>query len=191
MKNIVMKRILLFAGATIALAACHNGPQEAQNSATPATQSFFGSTFDPAGAVAEPEMVKMIGDKDSVAVKFSTNIIETCQMAGCWMTVQSSSGYPMWVYMKDHEFSVPKSGAAELKCVVSGIAYHDTLSVEDLKHYAEDANKSQAEIDAITSPLPVLAVDATGVMIENFKPTDEKAHEGEHKHDHSEEEHGH
>jgi hypothetical protein len=184
-----MKKTLLYAAAIVALASCHNGPQQQP---VAATQSFFGSTFDPAGSITEPEMVKLIGDKDSVEVKFSTNIIETCQMAGCWMTVQSSSGYPMWVYMKDHEFSVPKSGAAELKCVVSGIAYHDTLSVEDLKHYAEDANKSQAEIDAITSPLPVLAVDATGVMIENFKPvTEENTEEKQHHEEHGEGEHGH
>ena len=50
--------------------------------------------------------------------------------------------------------------------MVQGEAFYDTLTVPMLKHYAEDAGKSQAEIDAITEPELRLAFTATGVMIE-------------------------
>ena len=56
--------------------------------------------------------------------------------------------------------------AQKARTVVQGEAFYDTLTVPMLKHYAEDAGKSQAEIDAITEPELRLAFTATGVMIE-------------------------
>ena len=53
--------------------------------------------------------------------------------------------------MKDYAFFVPT--ALEGKTVVlEGSAESKTTSVKELQHYAEDAKKSQAEIDAITEP---------------------------------------
>ena len=42
----------------------------------------------------------------------------------------------------------------------------DTLSVETLRHYAEDEGKSQKEILAITEPQITLSLLADGVIIE-------------------------
>ena len=158
------KGLLLFAFAGIFFSF-----QQAQEAIIKKNETFYGEKFDPKGAMSEPEMVNSLAGKDEVEVKFKTKIIETCAKAGCWMTVQSSSNYPMWISMKDHAFGVPLSGASDLNCVVKGIAFHDTLSIQQQKHFAEDAHKSEAEINAITAPLPVIAVQATGVMIENYK----------------------
>jgi Domain of unknown function (DUF4920) len=48
---------------------------------------------------------------------------------------------------------------------ILGKATKKTTSVEELKHYAEDAGKTKAEIDAITAPKTELSVDATGVKV--------------------------
>jgi hypothetical protein len=40
-----------------------------------------------------------------------------------------------------------------------------TTSVAELKHYAEDAKKSQAEIDAIKEPQKEVRVTAKGIVI--------------------------
>ena len=56
-----------------------------------------------------------------------------------------------FVKMKDYAFFVPT--ALEGKTVVmEGSAESKTTSVKELQHYAEDAKKSQAEIDAIKEP---------------------------------------
>jgi hypothetical protein len=60
-------------------------------------------------------------------------------------------------------------GCAKLGCIVNGVVHRDTLSVDILKHFAEDANKSQAEIDAITEPIPCLSVTASGVALKGFE----------------------
>ena len=48
---------------------------------------------------------------------------------------------------------------------MEGVAKLDTVEVDVLKHYAEDAGKSQDEIDAITEPEIKLAFEAVGVKI--------------------------
>jgi hypothetical protein len=40
-----------------------------------------------------------------------------------------------------------------------------TTSVAELKHYAEDAKKTQAEIDAIKEPKKEVRVTAKGIVI--------------------------
>jgi hypothetical protein len=47
------------------------------------------------------------------------------------------------------------------------MAYVDTISVADQKHYLEDANASKEEIDAITEPEINLSFLATGVILSN------------------------
>ena len=42
----------------------------------------------------------------------------------------------------------------------------DTLSVEMLRHYASDAEKTKDEIDRITEPEFVMQFTAEGVLIE-------------------------
>jgi hypothetical protein len=49
--------------------------------------------------------------------------------------------------------------------VVDGYAFIETTSVDILRHYAEDAGKSKAEIEAIKEPLRELSFEAAGVMI--------------------------
>lgn len=187
-----MKTLSILAAGALLLASCQNQPAPQEQQASSSNKSFYGEPFEPTTILKETELPQALAGKTEAEVVFESKIIETCAKAGCWMTVESTSGYPMYVYMKDHGFAVPLNGAANLRCVVKGLAYHDTLSVEHLKHLAEDANKSQAEIDAITSPLPVLAVDATGVMIEGYTPAEAPGtHPEEEGHDHEGHDHQH
>ncbi len=186
-----MKRILFFVFASAMMGGCDHS-SDAKKTA-PATAEFYGEKFDTTGAVAQQAMIAQVTGSDTIPVKFVANIVETCAHAGCWMTVENPGGFPMYVYMKDHAFGVPLSGCANLKCIVSGFAYQDTISVKMLKHFAEDAKKSQAEIDAITEPQLGVAVTATGVMIEGYieKEGEEHHHHDHDGHDHSHDGHGH
>jgi hypothetical protein len=49
--------------------------------------------------------------------------------------------------------------------VLNGKAEKKLVSVDELKHFAEDAKKSQQEIDAITQPEMQVKFMATGVLV--------------------------
>ena len=49
--------------------------------------------------------------------------------------------------------------------VLDGISYTKTTSVSELKHYAEDAKKSQTEIDAIAKPKSEIRLLASGILV--------------------------
>ena len=72
----------------------------------------------------------------------------------------------LFVKFKDYGFFVPTTGLEGKSTIVNGKLSVDTLSVETLRHYAEDGGKSQKEILAITEPQITLSLLADGVIIE-------------------------
>ena len=93
-------------------------------------------------------------------------ITQTCAKKGCWMNVKMTEGDTMMVRFKDYGFFVPKEGAEDLRTVMHGTAKMDTVSVDLLRHYAEDAGKTEDKIMQITEPRFVLEFIADGVLIE-------------------------
>ena len=93
-------------------------------------------------------------------------ITQTCAKKGCWMDVKVAEGDTMMVRFKDYGFFVPKEGAEDLRTVMYGTAQMDTISVDLLRHYAEDAGDTEEEIMQITEPRFVLEFIADGVLIE-------------------------
>lgn len=93
-------------------------------------------------------------------------ITQTCAKKGCWMDVKMPEGDTMMVRFKDYGFFVPKEGVEDLRTVMRGTAKMDTISVDLLRHYAEDAGDTEDEIMQITEPRFVLEFIADGVLIE-------------------------
>ena len=60
---------------------------------------------------------------------------------------------------------MPKSGAEGKSAIVNGNISIDTLSVAQLRHYAEDAGKSKEEILSIVNPEITISFLADGVSI--------------------------
>ena len=179
------------------LASCGNTPNStevtdmAEENAV--VMSFYGETITPEGAISIAELMTQMAGKDTLETKVRATINETCAKMGCWMTVATGENEEMTVFMNDHSFFVPKEGCVGKEAIFSGIAYYDTLSVEYLRHLAEDANKSIEEIEAINEPLATLSFDAMGVIIEGVEQPAVEEMEAEHDdhagHDHSEEGH--
>jgi hypothetical protein len=96
----------------------------------------------------------------------SGEIIDVCPKKGCWMNVKVDTD-TIFVKFKDYGFFVPKSGMEGKKAIIQGLASIDTVSVKDLKHYAEDAGKSKIEIEKITSPEIKISFLAEGVIIKD------------------------
>ncbi len=150
--------------------ACSNADQANENQVEEQQPiesglSFFGDTITTDGAMAMSDVVASVNESGSVNAKLQGEIESVCQKKGCWMKM-NIEGYdqPVRVTFKDYGFFVPKDGASNW-AVIEGIARFDTVSVETLRHYAEDAGKSEEEIMQITEPEYTLAFEASGVAI--------------------------
>ena len=80
------------------------------------------------------------------------------------MTIAAGSDQTMMVKFKDYGFFMPKDISGR-EVVMNGKAYYQTTSVDELRHYAEDAGKSADEIAAITEPKRELRFLADGVQL--------------------------
>ena len=99
-----------------------------------------------------------------VETKIEGTILSTCPKKGCWMQVKVQED-TILVRFKDYGFFVPKSGAENKRVIMQGQAKQDTISVELLRHYAEDAGKPLQEIEKITEPEYNISFLADGVII--------------------------
>ena len=98
--------------------------------------------------------------------KIEGTILSSCPKKGCWMQVKIDSD-TIQVTFKDYGFFVPKTGLENKKTILEGYPKQDTISIKTLKHFAEDAGKSQKEIDKITKPEYKISFIADGVIIKN------------------------
>lgn len=127
----------------------------------------FGSKITADKALSKADMLKKYGSMkkgDTVSVKFRSKISSVCKKKGCWMKMELPNGKESFVRFKDYGFFVPLN-ADNSEAIVSGRAFLDVISVDELKHYAKDGGKSQEEIDKITEPKVTYAFQADGVLI--------------------------
>ncbi len=99
---------------------------------------------------------------ENVVVK--GKVTEVCEKKGCWLTVETENNEKFFVKMKDYAFFVPTALKGK-NVVLDGSAESKVTSVEEQKHYAEDAKKPQAEIDAITKPQEEVRFVANGIKV--------------------------
>ena len=101
---------------------------------------------------------------ESSLIKVQGTIISSCPKKGCWMQVKVESD-TIQVMFKDYGFFVPKQGLENKTTIIEGYAKQDTISVEKLRHFAEDAGKSKTEINKIIAPEFKISFVANGVII--------------------------
>ena len=66
--------------------------------------------------------------------------------------------------MKDYSFFVP-TALENKEVLIQGKAELKIVSVAELQHLAEDANKTQEEINAITEPQKTISILANGIQV--------------------------
>ena len=124
----------------------------------------FGESIDKKGAVSAKKLAKKMDNTESLDVKVKGTIIEVCQAKGCWMTIDLGNSEVMRVKFKDYVFFVPKDAAGKT-AVMKGVAKNEMVGVDELRHLAKDAGKSEKEIVAIDKPKEELTFVAEGVII--------------------------
>lgn len=125
----------------------------------------FGEPITKKGAVSVKKLPNKMEGKESVDIKVKGVITEVCQSKGCWMTLDMGNDELMRVKFKDYGFFVPKDAAGKT-AILEGVAQKEIVSVDDLKHLAEDAGKSEKEINSINDPKEELTFVANGVIIQ-------------------------
>ena len=126
------------------------------------------STFGEFNKVTDLEKFSNVIDKFSLENidnrNLSGEIINVCPKKGCWMNLKVDED-TIFVKFKDYGFFVPKTGVESKIAYISGNISKDTISIERLRHYAEDAGKSLDEIEKIINPEIRLSFLADGVAI--------------------------
>ncbi|WP_396178358.1 DUF4920 domain-containing protein [Flavobacterium sp.] len=128
----------------------------------------FGEKIEANEALSAKEMLEKyqtLKPGDTIDVKFKSTIKEVCKKKGCWMSMELADDKETFVKFKDYAFFVPKN-ADNSEAIVSGKAFMDSISVDQLRHYAKDGGKTDAEIAAITSPEVKYSFQANGVLIQ-------------------------
>lgn len=168
-----MKRILLIMCVPALLTACNQGSDDQDTAPDedtiavveeePSTGSF-GASITEDGAIAATDLFSMMEGYDTLQVKLTGSINSVCQKKGCWMTIDMGDEEEMMVRFTDYGFFVPMDAEGK-QAVIEGIAFIDTVSVDMLRHYAEDGGEPEEVINAITEPEVEIAFTADGVLI--------------------------
>lgn len=172
-----MKNILSLLLLVLTVYSCKNEPKtvdvETSDVETVETEdndiayASFGEKIEADNALNATEMsekFKAMEVGDSTAIKLVGKVNEVCQAKGCWMRVDLGNDEDVMVKFKDYGFFMPKNIAGK-EVIMRGQAYVSEVSVDEQRHYAEDAGKSEEEIAAITEPKRTYSFMADGVLL--------------------------
>jgi len=166
----MMKKITFFIVFALAMAACNQAVKTDTGAVDGAkaemTKLTFGETINASNAVSYDDLSSQMKSADSLAVKVKATVNEVCQAKGCWMTLSSpdSKAEEMMVKFKDYGFFVPKDISGR-EVIIEGHAFREVTSVDELRHYAEDAGKTKEEVEKITEPKEEFKFLASGVLL--------------------------
>lgn len=119
---------------------------------------------DAADVTIIPTLLKDKAVDEEVPAKITGVVKEVCPKKGCWISVKMNDSTDVFVKMKGYSFFVPLDLVGKT-VVLDGTVKILETSVDELKHYAEDAKKSQAEIDAIKEPKREIRYTASGIVV--------------------------
>ncbi|MGB5981961.1 MAG: DUF4920 domain-containing protein [Nonlabens sp.] len=174
-----MKYLLYSALAILALSACKEPKQEEEVPAVNDDQLEEVAYMDYGSQMSDSEAITAmeLGEKynsmktgDTTTVKVKGVIADVCPKKGCWVKVPVGQD-TTFVRFKDYSFFLPKNGKGK-EVILEGKAFKSVTPVDELKHYAMDAGKSQEEIDAITKEEVTLKFTADAAKVEAFENPD-------------------
>jgi hypothetical protein len=163
-----MKKIGLIVCSIILLSGCKKENVEVIKVNGNEKFASFGAKITADSALTNEEMLtkySTLKEGDTINVKFKSDIKDVCQKKGCWMNMNLAKNKESFVRFKDYGFFMPKNAAGN-QAIVSGKAFISVESIDELKHYAKDAGKSQIAIDSIIAPETNYSFTANGVLIQ-------------------------
>ena len=166
-----MKFKAFFFTAALATASLVSA-QEGKKMGPPEGNALVGDTYG--AVVTTPESKAISVEKLSKKLKkdnkkvenvaITGKVTDVCDKKGCWLTIETEDQSKFFVKMKDYGFFVPTALKGK-NVVLEGTAERKVISVDEQKHYAEDAKKSAEEIAAITKPQEEIRFFANGIKV--------------------------
>lgn len=126
---------------------------------------FGTKKVDVSKAISTEELLAQFEGKTEMEATFKAEINEVCSKMGCWINIDKGDGETFMVRFKDH-FTIPTETEVGTVAYLTGTAIQDTISVDDQRHYLEDGNAPQEEIDAITEDKYEMTFIAEGIKLE-------------------------
>ena len=127
---------------------------------------YYGEKPKAKGAMDIAELPAQLEKTPVIQTKVKAKVLDVCSSKGCWIELAVDDKTTAFVKMKDYAFFLPMAAIGKT-VVLEGEAKLTTTSVEELKHYAEDAKKTKEEIEKITEPKTEIRVLAKGIKILN------------------------
>ena len=155
-----MKKILVGFSMILFAVAAHAQPPAGDAK----KGDWYGEKISADGAINIADIPAKLEANPVLDTKIQGKILEVCPKKGCWIKLQVNETTTAMVKMKDYGFFLPVSAVGKT-VVLDGKVELKTTSVEELKHYAEDAKKTPEEIAAITAPKKEISVMAKGIVI--------------------------
>lgn len=153
-------KILVFFIVILVFAACSN-----QKDKPTSDLNWYGESFE-IPTENDEKLNNVFEDTNETLLVLTAQIQQVCKIKGCWMNIKTRDGQELRVTFKNYGFFVPKEGIHGKKATIKGIYKKKEISIEDLRHYAMDAGKSEEEIAMITKPKLEYSMEATGLAIE-------------------------
>lgn len=165
MKNIFLALCLVF----IAVSCKNNEKAEevVETEVQEIAYASFGDKIEADNALNVSEMSEKYQNMkvgDTLQTKVLAKVNSVCQSKGCWMRLDLENDQEVMVKFKDYGFFMPKN-IADKNVIINGKAYVSEVSVDEQRHYAEDAGKTAEEIAAITETERTLSFEADGVLL--------------------------
>ena len=126
---------------------------------------FGPKKVDVSKAISTKELLAQFEGKTEMEATFKAEINEVCSKMGCWINIDKGDGETFMVRFKDH-FTIPTDTKVGTVAYLTGTAIQDTIPVDEQRHYLEDANAPQEEIDAITEDKYSMTFIAEGIKLE-------------------------
>lgn len=125
----------------------------------------YGEAFTADSALTVTEVMQLMQHTATADVVVKGTINGVCKSEGCWLTLENKGGEDFFIEIKDKAFHLPFNVEGQ-QVVVKGTVTKSQVSVADLQAEAREEGKTEAEIQAITTPAEEVTMEATGLQLD-------------------------
>src|SRR5690606_938888 len=104
------------------------------------------------------------GENAKTSTQEKAKIGDVCPKKARLLQLQLNDKETARVKRNDYGFFLPTAAKGQT-VVIDGEVEKKSVSVAELRHYAEDAKKSKEEIEAITKPQEEVRLTARGIVV--------------------------
>ena len=166
MKKFLSIAVFALSGLAFQAQAQHKHTEESKATPSAVKGQVYGEDIEEKNTVKGKDFDRQLNGENPVRMQVKGTVTGVCKARGCWATVDIGDGKELFVKMKDYGFFLPMDAKGK-QVLLSGDAFVETHSVDDLREKARSQKKSEAEVEKITNPEDELRFTAHGITILN------------------------